>query len=83
MAKSGLYQLAQLNLRSLEEFHKDLDDNLTNNQDKRTLVSVVEYREQLNDTKSSNEEIIARLEYLETLCRHSIQTELKNYVEKD
>lgn len=47
-----------------------------------TLVSVVEYRKHLGDTTSTDEEIIARLEYLEQLCRDVIKRELQTYVSK-
>lgn len=44
-----------------------------------SLVSVVEYRKLLKDTSSMDEEILKRLEYLESLCRVVIKEELNRY----
>jgi hypothetical protein len=41
-----------------------------------TLVSVVEYRALMGDRESTEEQIQARLGYLESLCRHIIREEL-------
>jgi hypothetical protein len=59
-----------------------LDKQKTLSKEVSTLVSVVEYRKLLKDTKSTDEEIIARLQYLESLCRHIIQKELQDYAKK-
>ncbi len=42
-------------------------------------VSVQEYRDILGDSKSTDDQIRLRLEYLEMLCRHIIRSEVKSY----
>lgn len=48
-----------------------------------TLVSVAEYRKLLQDTTSTDAQIMDRLKYLETLCRYVIKKELQGYAEKN
>jgi hypothetical protein len=50
--------------------------------DKEPVVSVAEYRKLLNDTNSSDEQIRARIGYLEGLCRNVARAEIKAYVSK-
>ncbi len=45
-----------------------------------TVVSIAEYRKMLKDNKSTDEQILDRLRYLEALCRNVIRDELENYV---
>jgi|CXWL01.1.fsa_nt_gi hypothetical protein len=47
-----------------------------------TLVSIGEYRRILHDTRSTDEEILRRLQYLQSLCRSVIRNELENYANK-
>jgi len=47
----------------------------------KTVVSVEEYRELLNDFTSSNERIEERLQYLESFCRNIIKPELNKIYE--
>lgn len=51
------------------------------NEGGRPVVSVMEYRTMLGDYKSTDEQILGRLRYLEALCRNVIRTELENYVD--
>lgn len=44
-------------------------------------VTVEEYREMLNDEKSSDDQIRKNLEYLKALCVNVIRIEIKSYVE--
>lgn len=50
--------------------------------EKSTLVSVEEYRRMLNDNRSTDEEVLRRLQYLQSLCRSVIQNELENHANK-
>lgn len=52
------------------------------NNNQNAIISISEYRKVLNDYKSSEEQIIKRLNYLEGFCRNIIQTELGKYVAK-
>lgn len=47
----------------------------------RPAVSIAEYRELLNDDKSSDEQIEQRLQYIENLCRNLIRQELAHHVD--
>lgn len=47
-----------------------------------SLVSINEYRLLLNDSRSSDQQIQTRIEYLESLFRNIIKNEIKTYVEK-
>ena len=47
------------------------------------IISVEEYREILADHASSDEQIIKRIEYLESFCRNIIRLELQLYVRKE
>ncbi len=49
---------------------------------KEPIVSIAEYRKLLNDTKSSDEKIVERLEYLEAFCRNIIRGELEKWSKK-
>lgn len=44
-----------------------------------TLVSVAEYRKLLNDSTSTDQQIISRLKYLEAFCKNIIKPELQIY----
>ena len=46
------------------------------------IISIAEYRKILNDHKSSDEQVIKRLKYLEALCRNIIRPEIKTHVSK-
>ena len=48
---------------------------------KKPVVTIVEYRKFLDDYKTSDEVILKRLEYIETLCRNVIRQELYEYKE--
>jgi len=51
--------------------------------DKRPLaVSVSEYRKILGNDSSTDEQIIFRIRYLESLCRNIAREELQNYVDQ-
>jgi hypothetical protein len=52
------------------------------NEGSSTVVSVAEYRKMLGDNKSTDEQILNRLRYLEALCRNVIRGELENYVKE-
>ncbi|NQV13387.1 MAG: hypothetical protein HQ530_03730 [Parcubacteria group bacterium] len=45
-----------------------------------TIVTVEEYRELLDDYKSTDEQIKSRLKYLEAFCRNVIKLELEKHV---
>lgn len=47
-----------------------------------SILSVSEYRELLNDTGSTDEQIAKRLEYLESLSRDIIRKELRQYAKQ-
>lgn len=47
--------------------------------EKRSLVSIPEYRKRLNDYKTPDEIVQKRLEYIEALCRNVIRQELEAY----
>ena len=47
-----------------------------------TLVPVAEYRQILDDSTSTDERIIERLQYLEAFCRNIIKPELQTYVKQ-
>lgn len=47
------------------------------------MITSEEYRRILGDTKSTEEQIIARLSFLEAFCRNIIRSELENYVRKN
>ena len=44
-----------------------------------SMVSIEEYRILLNDQTSTDEQIVARLSYIEKLCREIIREELERY----
>lgn len=44
-------------------------------------LTVADYRRILNDKESTDERIQARLDYLKSLCRNIIRTELEKYKE--
>ena len=45
------------------------------------MVTIEEYRKMLNDRTSLDEQIKARLDYLEGFCRNIIRAELQAYVD--
>jgi hypothetical protein len=49
---------------------------------KEPVVSVAEYRKLLNDNISSDEQIHARIQHLDGLCRNVARDEIKAYVSK-
>ena len=49
---------------------------------RESVLTVVEYRKLLNDHESTAEQIIQRLEYIESFCRSVIRAELKNYAKQ-
>jgi len=49
---------------------------------KKTIISVAEYRKILGDKKSTNEQVIKRLKYLEALCKNIIKPGIMAYVKK-
>ena len=46
------------------------------------LVTVSEYRTLLNDYTSADDQIIERLEYLESFCRNVAKFEIEKYIQK-
>jgi hypothetical protein len=44
------------------------------------VISVAEYRKLLGDEASTDQQIMQRLQYLESLCRDIARFELENYV---
>lgn len=46
------------------------------------MVTISEYRKMLNDYKSSDDQILKRLEYLRSFCRNVIKLELENEIRK-
>jgi len=44
-----------------------------------TVVSVTEYRKLLGDYKSTDEQIVERLQFLEAFCRNIIKPIIKTY----
>ncbi|KKQ99506.1 MAG: hypothetical protein UU11_C0002G0132 [Parcubacteria group bacterium GW2011_GWF2_40_69] len=46
------------------------------------MVTIEEYRKILNDQKTSDEDIIKRIKYLEVFCRNVIRSEIKSHVSK-
>ncbi len=47
-----------------------------------SILSIEEYRRLLDDSESTDERIIERLQYIESFCRAIIRTELQNYAKK-
>lgn len=45
----------------------------------QTIVSIAEYRKILGDNSSTDKQIKARLQFLESFCRNIIKPELKTY----
>jgi len=46
------------------------------------IIPIAEYRRLLKDDTSTDEQILNRLEYLESFCRNIIRNEIKTYVSK-
>lgn len=46
------------------------------------MVTIEEYRKLLKDYKSPEEVIIKRINYIESLCRNIIRSEIKSYVSR-
>ena len=57
-------------------FCKDL---IVNEAPKKSIISVDEYRRLLGDYKSTDEQIVERLQFLEAFCRNIIKPEIKKY----
>jgi hypothetical protein len=45
------------------------------------IVSIEEYRKMLNDNVSTDEQIMRRVEYIESLCRNIIRQELQKHAD--
>lgn len=43
----------------------------------KTVISIEEYRQMLNDQQSSDELILKRIAFMESLCRNVIRIELE------
>lgn len=43
------------------------------------IISIAEYRRIMDDDVSTEEQILPRLQYLESLCRNVIRAELQKY----
>ena len=52
-------------------------------QERLGVLSVGEYRRLLNDHESTDDMVIARLRYIEALCRNLIKPELQAYVREN
>lgn len=51
--------------------------------DKKAVVSIAEYRKLLNDHTTPDERIQARIEYLVSVCRNIVRTEIETYVKSN
>ena len=48
----------------------------------KPIIPIAEYRRIMSDQTSTDEQILRRLEYIESLCRYIIRNEIKEYVSK-
>jgi len=48
-----------------------------------SVFSIDEYRRILDDQKSTDEQVLKRIEYLESFCRNVIGVELEKYLKND
>ncbi len=63
-----------------ESFSADNGTRSQQNEEAKTVVSIQEYRKLLSDKTSTDNQILLRLRYLESLCRNVVRDELENYV---
>lgn len=60
----------------------DRSDKISNSSD-APIIPIEEYRKILEDTESTDEKIVERLQFLEALARNIIRMELEKYVNEN
>jgi len=49
-------------------------------EEQKVTISVEEYRELTNDKESTDEQIVKKIKYLESICGNIVSNEIKQYV---